>query len=92
MQAPRVFSSLVARNLGRRGAHHGSHPVATINDLPCPQGNWKTHYDAKQRKYNAQLAFGIGALIGTIIFGKAAGMLEFHGDIPDRPADIPSYK
>ncbi|XP_044259673.1 uncharacterized protein LOC123008116 [Tribolium madens] len=93
MQAPRVLRSLVARNLGKRGVHYDSHHVTTtINDLPSPQGNWKTHYDAKQRKYNAQLAVGIGAVVGTLIFGKAAGLLEFYDDIPDRPADIPSYK
>lgn len=78
--------------VGRRSYHHHDGPITTINDLPSPQGNWKTHYDANQRKYNAQLAAGVGLLIGSLIFGKAAGFLELYNDIPARPADIPSYK
>lgn len=64
----------------------------TVNDLPSPSGSWATQYQANQRKYNAQLIGGIGFLTGTIVFGKAVGIFEFYNDIPDRPADIPSYR
>lgn len=77
----------------RRSYHAGEHaPTTTINDLPTPQGSWKTNYDSKQRSYNAHLALGIATITGTILFGKAAGLLEFYNDIPERPADIESYK
>ncbi|KAJ8962232.1 hypothetical protein NQ318_018204 [Aromia moschata] len=95
MQASRNVGRLVIRTFGRRNASHASHeaaPQSTYNDLPQPQGSWKTHYDANQRKYNAHLVLGIGALVGTIVFGKAAGLLEFYNDIPEQPATIDSYK
>lgn len=78
----------------RRSAHHDHHPapVSTYNDLPQPQGSWKTHHDAKQRKYNAQLAFGIGFFAATLIIGKSAGFLEFYDDYPETAAKIDSYK
>lgn len=77
----------------RRNAHDHHAPVqSTYSDLPQPQGSWKTEHDANQRKYTAHLALGIGALIGTVIFGKAAGLLESYNDIPQRPASIESYK
>lgn len=59
----------------------------TLNDLPTPQGNWKTVYDAKQRKYNAHLAIGIGFSIFTIIVMKTSGLINFNFNVPDRPAD-----
>lgn len=78
----------------RRNAHDYHHaPLqTTYNDLPQPQGSWKTHHDANQRKYNAQLAFGIGFFVVTILVGKSAGWLYFYGDIPKTPAKIDSYK
>lgn len=95
MQAPRLLSRTFSRNIITRNAHHEAHhpgPLSTYNDLPTPSGSWQTHYDAKQRKYNGQLALGIGAIVGTLIFGKAVGFLEFYDDIPARPAEIKSYK
>lgn len=65
---------------------------STYNDLPQPQGSWKTQYDANQRKYTAHLALGVGALVGTIIFGKAAGLLDAYSDIPEHPGVVESYK
>lgn len=71
--------------------HHA--PVqSTYNDLPQPQGSWKTHYDATQRKYNTQLIMGIGFLAVTLLVGKSAGFLYFYNDIPETPAKIDSYK
>lgn len=45
-----------------------------------------------QRKYNAQLALGLAAFGGTLLFGKAAGFFEFYNDYPEKPAVIESYK
>ncbi|CAG9862899.1 unnamed protein product [Phyllotreta striolata] len=86
-----AIRSCVRRNYSD---HYSGHHVAqtTYNDLPQPQGSWKTNYDANQRKYTAHLVLGIGALTGTIIFGKAMGFLEFYHDFPERPADNLSYK
>ncbi|CAG9835023.1 unnamed protein product [Diabrotica balteata] len=93
MQLRRLLTSPVIRGCTRRNAHHGDHAVqSTYNDLPQPQGSWKTNYDANQRKYNAHLALGVGVLTGTIVFGKATGLLEFYNEFPERPADIASYK
>lgn len=58
----------------------------SMNDLPQPCGNWQTNYDAKQRKYNAQLAIGFGFLIGTILVGSSSGLFFFNAQIPDAPA------
>lgn len=79
----------------RRNAHdcHGPAPVqSTLNDLPQPQGSWKTNYDAKQKSYNMQLAFGIGFLIASIVFGQQTGLLKSYDDYPEKPATIDSYK
>ncbi|KAJ8981839.1 hypothetical protein NQ317_001802 [Molorchus minor] len=95
MQRSRTLGRMVIQHFGRRQAHgeaHASAAQTTLNDLSQPQGSWKTHYDANQRKYNAQLVIGVGALIGTIVFGKAAGLLNFYNDIPETPATIDSYK
>lgn len=41
-------------------ASHGRrHPVATMNDLPIPQGDFFARHAANQRKYNTILAAGI---------------------------------
>lgn len=78
--------------VGRRYASHGAVARSTYNDLPSPSGSWQTNYDAQQRKYNAQLALGIGVFVGTLLFGKAAGFFEFYNDYPERPAVIDNYK
>lgn len=65
---------------------------STLNDLPQPQGSWKTHYDAKQKSYNMQLAFGIVFLAGTIIFGQQTGLLKSYDDYPEKATKIDSYK
>ncbi|KAG5890881.1 hypothetical protein JTB14_002823 [Gonioctena quinquepunctata] len=92
MQAPRLIASRVVRQCTRRNAHHAGPVQSTYNDLPQPQGNWKTHFDANQRKYNAHLVLGIATFVGSIFFGKAAGLWDFHNDIPEHPAVIESYK
>ena len=41
-------------------ASHGRrHPVATMNDLPVPQGDFFARHAANQRRYNTILATGI---------------------------------
>ncbi|KYQ51505.1 hypothetical protein ALC60_09378 [Trachymyrmex zeteki] len=42
--------------------------LATVNDIPGSCGPWKTHYDARQKVYNAQLIAGVGILISTIAY------------------------
>lgn len=37
-----------------------------MNDLPVPQGDWKENHSRQNSKYNAVLAAGIAALVGTI--------------------------
>ncbi|CAH0552965.1 unnamed protein product [Brassicogethes aeneus] len=92
MQAPRALGRAIINQVGRRNASYGSHVHSTYNDLPQPQGSWQTQYDANQRKYNGHLAMGVAALVGTLVFGKAAGFFEFYDDIPQHPAKIDSYK
>ncbi|XP_023018230.2 cytochrome c oxidase subunit 7B [Leptinotarsa decemlineata] len=94
MQAPRLLVSRLARQSTRNNVRYDHYAPAqsSYNDLPQPQGNWKTHYDANQRKYNAHLALGIGVFVGSILFGKVAGFWEFYNDIPEQPAKIDSYK
>lgn len=83
---------LVVGQQQRQAYHAGSSSRCTYNDLPTPSGNWQTHYDAQQRKYNLNLALGVGAFIGTVLIGKALGMYEFYGEFPARPATIDNYK
>ncbi|KAJ8972187.1 hypothetical protein NQ314_000317 [Rhamnusium bicolor] len=90
MQAPRALCRHTIKQFGKRYAHQPAQ--STYNDLPQPQGSWQTHHDAAQRRYNAHLVIGIGALIGTIAFGKVAGLLETYSDNPEHPAVIESYK
>ncbi|XP_076250400.1 cytochrome c oxidase subunit 7B [Rhynchophorus ferrugineus] len=94
MHVARAVIRSFAGKVGTRNASSHGHHVAhsTYNDLPSPSGNWKTHYDAMQRKYNAQLALGVAAFAGTLLFGKAAGYFEFYNDYPEKPAVIESYK
>lgn len=66
--------------------------LSTYNDLPQPQGSWKTNYESKQKTYNGQLLFGITFFVGTIIFGQQAGFLKSYNDYPEKPAVIDSYK
>ncbi|KAJ8912085.1 hypothetical protein NQ315_000591 [Exocentrus adspersus] len=92
MNTSRTLGRTVIRQFVKRNAYHDAPVQSTYNDLPQPQGSWKTHYDANQRKYTAHLALGIGVFVGTIVFGKAAGLLETYSDIPEHPAVIESYK
>lgn len=66
--------------------------IPAMNEMPQPMGDWKTNYDAQNRKYTLHLLLGIGTLAGTLVFGKAAGYLEMYNDYPEVPADIKSYK
>ncbi|KAI7815127.1 Uncharacterized protein RDOM_000604 [Rhyzopertha dominica] len=93
-RAPALLRTLAARQVSRRGYHHGHEvkPYGTYDDLPSPQGSWQTQYDANQRRYNAHLALGIATLAGTILFGQVAGLWELNWAIPERPADIPNHK
>lgn len=63
-----------------------------MNELPTPKGDWKTNYDAMNRRYTLHLLLGVGVFAGTLVFGKAAGYLEFYDDIPEEPAVIKNYK
>lgn len=88
-KAPSLLRSVVLRTVSRRNASygHGKAQVTTYNDLPTPQGSWQTKYDADQRKYNMHLILGVVFCTGTIVFGRAAGLLELHLSPPSRPAD-----
>lgn len=50
------------------GNEAANYKPATMDELPIPQGSWKAQYDAKQKTYNMQLAFGLIYAIGTIYF------------------------
>lgn len=67
-------------------------PIGTYNDLPTPEGSFQTQYEANQRRYNGHLALGVGFLIGTILFGQAAGFFDLNYTTPKRPATIESYR
>ena len=48
-------------------ASHGRrHPVATMNDLPVPQGDFFARHAANQRRYNTILAAGILSVVSGL--------------------------
>lgn len=81
------FVCLVAK----RNYHAGDRVATTYNDLPIPQGSWKTHHDAQQRKYNSHLLFGVAFAIGTLVIAKASGSLYLNYTPPARPAAKNDY-
>ncbi|KAF2897000.1 hypothetical protein ILUMI_09172 [Ignelater luminosus] len=83
-------TNLIAHVSKRNKAYLGE-LKGSMNDLPQPCGSWKTNHEAKQRKYNAQLAIGIGFLVATILFGKSSGLFFFNGEVPDAPAPKNDY-
>ncbi|XP_031844078.1 cytochrome c oxidase subunit 7B [Nomia melanderi] len=55
---------------------------AHFDELPVPQGCWKEAYNKNQRKYNAQLAFGVTFLVATIAFGRITDLLWLNFSAP----------
>ncbi|XP_044757084.1 uncharacterized protein LOC123315454 [Coccinella septempunctata] len=92
MQSSRLLSRVLFRPATRNSSSKVNFDIPAMNELPQPKGDWKTNYDALNRRYTLHLLLGIGTLTGTLIFGKAAGYLELYNDIPEVPADIKSYK
>ncbi len=42
-----------------------------LDEMPVPQGSWKAAFDAKQQKYNMQLA------AGAVLFALTVGVVSF---------------
>ncbi|XP_050726642.1 apoptosis-inducing factor 1, mitochondrial-like isoform X2 [Eriocheir sinensis] len=61
----------------RSSREYGNVPFKppTMNDLPQPQGSWTQRYERLQRRYNLQLAAGIGVATFTLFFVKQSGLL-----------------
>ncbi|KZC04262.1 PREDICTED: uncharacterized protein LOC107187045 [Dufourea novaeangliae] len=55
---------------------------AHMDELPVPYGCWKESYDKANRKYNLQLAAGVGIFVATVAFGRATGMLWLNYSTP----------
>ncbi|XP_078042605.1 cytochrome c oxidase subunit 7B [Augochlora pura] len=53
-----------------------------MDELPVPQGCWKTANEKNQRRYNMQLAGSILAFIGTIAIGRSTGWLWLNYSPP----------
>ncbi|CAD7080965.1 unnamed protein product [Hermetia illucens] len=79
-----ILRSLAARNAGAlsRAYHGGHHKVATMNDLPVPQGDWQEAYQKKQAKYNAVLVAGIAMLATAIGLAKSTGLIQLNFSPP----------
>ncbi|KAL3277379.1 hypothetical protein HHI36_012728 [Cryptolaemus montrouzieri] len=92
MQSSRLLSRVFLSQASRKYASKPSIQLPTMNDLPQPRGDWKTHYDAQNRRYTLHLLLGISVFAGTIVFGKAAGLLEMYNDYPETPLEIDNYK
>uniref|UniRef100_A0A0K8TPI7 Putative conserved plasma membrane protein n=1 Tax=Tabanus bromius TaxID=304241 RepID=A0A0K8TPI7_TABBR len=65
-----------------RTYHGGHHKVATMNDLPVPQGDWQEHYQKLQSKYNAILATGVVMLLAAVGLAKSTGVIRFNYSPP----------
>lgn len=50
-----------------RNYHHEGHKPTTMDDLPVPTGSWQAQHEANQKKFNLQLALGIGFAVATIL-------------------------
>ncbi|XP_018309028.1 uncharacterized protein COX7B [Mycetomoellerius zeteki] len=83
----------ITRNFIRSGSRSSSSKamddikLATVNDIPGSCGPWKTHYDARQKVYNAQLIAGVGILISTIAYIKISGVIFFNFSPPEEPIE-----
>ncbi|XP_058981895.1 uncharacterized protein LOC131803939 [Musca domestica] len=66
-----------------RASYHGSGVKVTMNDLPVPQGDWKENHTRQNSKYNAVLAAGIAALVGTIALVKSTGIIDLNYSPPE---------
>ncbi|XP_061392565.1 uncharacterized protein LOC133328028 [Musca vetustissima] len=80
-----VKQGLLLRNAGAlsRASYHGSGVKVTMDDLPVPQGDWKEHHTRQNSKYNAVLAAGIAALVGTIALVKTTGIIHLNYSPPE---------
>jgi len=99
MQAQRasnLLRAIYARSLAKtakRNAHYEhQNLLRTYNDLPQPEGCWKTHYEAQQRRYNMHLLAGVSFTIATLIIAKAGGFLYLNYNPPAHPADKNNYE
>ncbi|XP_071529710.1 apoptosis-inducing factor 1, mitochondrial isoform X2 [Panulirus ornatus] len=59
-----------------RGYANLPHKHKTMNDLPHPQGSWAKSHERLQRKYNMQLAFGLGFCGFSLFVAKQSGLIE----------------
>ncbi|KAK3854685.1 hypothetical protein Pcinc_038848 [Petrolisthes cinctipes] len=68
-------------NINKVGSKRGYGDVPfkppTMSDLPQPQGSWAQHNARIQRKYNLQLAAGVGFSAFTLFFAKQSGLINF---------------
>ncbi|XP_053628824.2 apoptosis-inducing factor 1, mitochondrial isoform X2 [Cherax quadricarinatus] len=71
-----------ARGINRshcdRGYSNASKKPMTMNDLPQPQGSWAKRHERMQKKYNLQLAVGLGFAGFTLFAAKQSGLVNFY--------------
>jgi len=56
---------------------------AHMNDLPVPEGSWQENYNARNSKWNMQLAGAVVFAIASFIAADQMGCFYLH-DIPPR--------
>ncbi|VVC91069.1 unnamed protein product [Leptidea sinapis] len=82
MVISRTIVSRLTQQTVRR--YHGGHEfkAPSMDELPVPRGSWQAQYDAKQKKYNTVLAFGIAFTVFSITVAKGSGLLYFNYSPP----------
>lgn len=63
-----ILVAAVQQRMSSHGHYEDIGPKASYNQLPQPEGDWKTKHDEKQTKYNAILLGSALFFAGTFVF------------------------
>ncbi|KAM7342863.1 gomdanji [Cochliomyia hominivorax] len=58
---------------------------ATLNDMPIPEGCWKSNHARTQNRYMMVLLSGIASFIGSWVYIAKWGEMEMNYSVPDYP-------
>ncbi|KAG5682140.1 hypothetical protein PVAND_011514 [Polypedilum vanderplanki] len=86
MASERLLARVILRNaLARRNyASHGRrHKIATMNDLPVPEGDFFALHAQRQRRNNTILAVGVVSFLSSLWAWKQSGLLNLNWGPPD---------